>query len=301
MTSRSAVPLLLLALSLAAGCREESENVAEQPPPPPIQQRQLTVDGQVRTYRLFIPVSAHRDRPSPLVVVLHGVGNNPEAMAGLTEFDRQAQAAGFVAAYPEGIALSWNAGFCCAAAFVQGVDDIGFLNRLLDQLEAEGGIDPDRVFVVGVSAGAMMAYRFACESGERVRAVGSVAGAMLLEECRPARAVSVIEIHGTDDPLVPYRGGHVQPPAAQASTPVPPTLTVVGHWASLDGCPETPATRTHGPVTRTTWTGCRNGAMVGLVSIEGGGHTWFAPSLGPANGAVDATRAIWDFFSEVGR
>lgn len=300
VVTRRTIPFLL-AFCVAAGCAGGSQDAAEAPPPPPTQQRQVTVDGATRHYRLFTPLSAFRDRPSPLVVVLHGVGNSPEATAGLTEFDRQAQASGFVVAYPQGVELSWNAGFCCAAAFVQDVDDVGFLNRLLDQLGAEDRIDHDRVFVVGVSAGAMMAYRFACESAERVRGVGSVAGAMLLEPCEPTRPVSVIEIHGTADPLVPYHGGQVEPPGAQASAPVPPTPAVAAHWASLDGCPDTPATHREGPVTTTTWAGCRNGASVRLVTVEGGGHTWFAPGLGPANGAVDATSAISDFFEQIGR
>lgn len=176
---------------------------------------------------------------------------------------------------------------------------MGFLNRLLEELVARGVIDPEQVFLAGVSAGAMMAYRFSCESAERVRAVGSVAGAMPLDACQPARPVSVIEIHGTQDPLVPYQRGQVEPAAAQAAAPVPPPHAVSTHWASLNGCPEPPVTNAAGPVTTTGWTGCRAGAMVRLVSIEGGGHTWFAPGLGPANGAVDATRAIWDYFIEV--
>lgn len=41
----------------------------------------------------------------------------------------------------------------------------------------------------------------------------------------------------------------------------------------------------------------RSGTAVKFVISEGGGHTWFTKGLGPANGVVDATRLIWDFFS----
>ncbi len=68
-------------------------------------------------------------------------------------------------------------------------------------------MDPARVFAVGVSAGGMMAYRLGCELSGRVTGVGAVAGAMILDDCRPTRPLSVIEIHGTADQLVPYEGG----------------------------------------------------------------------------------------------
>lgn len=68
-------------------------------------------------------------------------------------------------------------------------------------------------------------------------------------------------------------------------------------WAEVDGCPPPAAARVEGPVTAEEWTGCANGSVVSLVTVEGGGHVWFAPGLGPANGGVDATPTIWRFFS----
>jgi polyhydroxybutyrate depolymerase len=155
-------------------------------------------------------------------------------------------------------------------------------------------VDQGRVFVAGVSAGAMMAYRMGCERAERIAGVGSVAGAMILEDCQPSRPVAVIEIHGTTDPLVPYEGGDTAGGATQDS---PPTMAVAERWAELNGCATPGSAETGGSVTTLNWSGCASGSSVSLVSIEGGGHTWFAPGLGPANGAVDATSAIWDFFS----
>ncbi|MGH9183621.1 MAG: extracellular catalytic domain type 1 short-chain-length polyhydroxyalkanoate depolymerase [Acidimicrobiales bacterium] len=284
-------------LVVLAACGGSSSPPASGPgtSPPPVQQGQLTVGGDTRGYRVFVPPGV--ETPAPLVVALHGAGNSAESMVGTTLFDREAQAGGFIVAYPEGVQQSWNAGFCCAGAFASGVDDVAFLNRFLDRLEADYPIDPARVYVVGVSAGAMMAYRFACEQADRVAGVGSVAGSMPLEGCRPLRPVSAIEIHGTDDPLVPYGGGPVAPPEAVASEPVPPTPEVARRWADLDGCSGDPTTQSEGPVTTATWTECSAGTAVRLVSVEGGGHVWFAPGLGPANGAIDATNQIWSFFS----
>jgi poly(3-hydroxybutyrate) depolymerase len=52
-------------------------------------------------------------------------------------------------------------------------------------------------------------------------------------------------------------------------------------------------------VTIETWTGCRNGSAVRLVTVQGAGHIWFASGLGTTNGALDATTTIWRFFSEL--
>ena len=67
-------------------------------------------------------------------------------------------------------------------------------------------------------------------------------------------------------------------------------------WADLDQCPA-PSTDTAGVVTTAAWTGCAGGSAVKLVTIDGGGHTWFANGLGPVAGAVDASRVLWEFFS----
>lgn len=70
-------------------------------------------------------------------------------------------------------------------------------------------------------------------------------------------------------------------------------------WAEVDGCPAPAPAQVTGPVTIESWAGCRGGSAVRLVTVQGGGHIWFASGLGPANGALDATSAIWRFFSEL--
>ncbi len=287
----AAMVTALVALS-ACGSSEP----ASAPPRPAVQQGELNVDGQVRTYRVFVPTTLEAGSRPPLVLVLGGVGNSAENMVSATEFDRQASVGNFIAAYPEGLDLTWNAGFCCASGTTSGVDDVAFLSQLIDRLVSEHDADPERVYATGVSAGAMMAYRLACELPGRIAGVGSVAGAMVLDQCQPDQGVQVIEIHGTEDQLVPYQGGLVRPEGV-ATQPAPPTLAVAERWAALNGCPAGPEEETDGLVTTLTWTDCPDGADVKLVAVEGGGHTWFATGLGAANGAVDATTLIWDFFS----
>lgn len=259
-----------------------------------MQHHDVKVGGLDRTYRLYVPLSLDRAKPAPLVIVLAGVGNSGDSMVEATGFDRVAEKDGLIVAYPEGVNETWNAGYCCLGRAASGPDDVAFLGRLIDDVAAADKVDAARVYVVGVSAGAMMAYKFACDQAGRVAGVGSVAGAMVLDACHPSRPVSVIEIHGTTDGLVPYDGGAT---AGGATQPSPPTPAVAQRWADLDSCTPAPESATAGVVTTATWSGCSSGTGVRLVTLAGGGHTWFADGLGPVNGAVDATAQIWGFLS----
>lgn len=292
LRSGGVVAALLVVLAACGG--GGSQDASEPPPAPAVQQKQLTVGGMSRTYRLFTPLSLDRSRPAPLVLVMAGVGNTGQDMVTATDFDRMADTGGFIVAYPEGVNETWNAGYCCLGRATSGPDDVAFLTSVIDDVAATSKVDAGRVFAVGFSAGAMMAHKLGCDLAGRIAGVGSVAGAMVLDECRPSRPVSVIEIHGTADGLVPYEGGRT---AGGATQPSPPTMEVVKRWAELDGCPTTPTTTTEGVLRTSAWTGCREGTSVKLITIDGGGHTWFAPLLGPASGALDATPVVWEFLS----
>ena len=263
-----------------------------------MQNHRITVDGQDRAYRVYVPPTLDRRRPAPLVMVLHGGNNTVDDMVKATLFDREAAAGEFIAAYPEGVGKVWNAGTCCGAGPRRGLDDVGFLTQVLDRLEADYPVDRRRVFVVGVSNGAMMAYRFACERADRIMGVGSVAGAVRTE-CQPTRPVSVVEVHGTEDQLVPYDGGQPSAVEAQGAPAYTSTPAMMQRWAELNGCPSPAPPASAGPVTTDSWSGCRNGSAVRLVTVRGGGHIWFASGLGTANGALDATSTVWRFFAEL--
>jgi polyhydroxybutyrate depolymerase len=258
--------------------------------------RQLSFGGSTRNYRVFSPAAPATGPGLALVVVLGGVGDSAQSMTNATQFDREAATGNFVVAYAEPAVPSWSAGFCCAGPESDAVDDVGYLNHLLDQLQHDYHIDQTRVYAVGVSAGAMMAYRWACADAGRIAGVGSVAGAMLPDGCHPVKPLSIIEIHGTADPLVPYDGGAISP-AGVATQPVPSSPALARQWAMLDSCPGAPDVSTQAPVTTTTWSGCASGTAVRLIAVDGAGHTWYTPDFGAVNGAVDATHQIWSYLS----
>ena len=284
---------VLAVLGFALASCGGSKSPAAAPVGPAVQHRQLDMGGVTRTYRLYTPPSIDRSHPAPLVIVLGGFGNTADEMVGATDFDRVAETGNFVVAYADGINKTWNAGYCCLGRATSGPDDVAFLTRLIDDVGTGQKVDQARVYAVGVSVGGMMAYRLGCDMAGRIAGVGSVAGAMILVDCHPAKPVSIIEIHGTADGEVPYQGGKTAGGATQES---PPTPAVAHRSADRDHCPA-PATNTAGVVTTATWTGCAGGSAVKLVTLDGGGHTWFADGLGPVAGAVDASRLMWEFFS----
>ncbi len=280
-----------------AGAGDEPDAVVA-PPAPAVRHGEIDVDGVMRTYRLFVPTTLDRRRPVPLLVALHGGGNSVDSFVETAQLDRAAAAGNFVVAYPEATKGAWNAGFCCGSAPERGVDDMGFLVRLLDELQAELPVDPARVSMTGISNGAMLAYRFACERADRLHAVASVAGSVTVDDCRPSRPVSVLELRGSEDPLIPFEGGPPDLPGVEEELRAyPSALGVAELFARAAGCSPAPASSTSGVVSTSEWEGCEQGAAVRLVRVEGGGHVWFAPGLGAANAAIDATELITDFIT----
>jgi polyhydroxybutyrate depolymerase len=301
VTRARLLTVTLIALSAAvSGCGGTTgSSPSAAPHAPLVTHGALAVSGQQRTYRLYRPASVDPHAPAPLVVVLHGNASTADDMVQTTQFDLAADAHGFVLVYPNGVERSWNGGFCCEPAPTLQVDDVAFLNALLQHVTSQLDIDRKRVFMTGFSSGAIMSYRYACEGSVRVAAIAPVAGTMMLSGCHPAHPVSVLAINGTADGEVPYAGGHLLPGASATDAIVPPITSVAALWSRLNGCSSPPSMTQNGPVTDTHWSGCAGGATVELQAITGAGHTWYAPGFGPADGAIDATQVIADFFSHL--
>src|ERR1700682_1338311 len=118
----------------------------------------MTVGGVKRTYRTYAPRGL--EKGAPLVVVMHGAGENGARIRIETGygFERLADEHGFAVVYPNAYEGYWNV--CTMAEDVSAnglnIDEIGFLSALVDKLIAEIGVDRDRVFATGVSAGGFM-------------------------------------------------------------------------------------------------------------------------------------------------
>jgi len=249
----------------------------------------LTFGGVQRSYLVHVPFGLQN--PSGLVINLHGAGMTGRDQAGLTNYNAVADQFGFVVAYPDGIDLSWADGRGASVPDRQGVDDVGFLTALVERLVRDYRVPPGRVFVTGMSAGAFMANRLACQRADLVAAVVAVAGTLGSGgACAPSRPVSVLQIHGTADPVVPFTGGPMIGRGGPSDVVAAPALAE--QWRGIDQCPGPLIDAgTVGPTVRMVATGCAQGTEVVFLRVDGGGHFW----------TPDASWASGEFFATHGR
>ena len=277
----------------------------------------LTHDGIDRPYLLQAPPAAGTagDR-LPLVLELHGRGIDAETFDRMTGFGALAGEEGFVLALPSAVGEIWNDGRE-AAPKGRRPDDVGYLTAVIDDATARLPIDPGRIYVVGMSNGATMAGRLACELAERIAAVAQVAGtaaAAVAATCHPARPVPILNIHGSADDYAPYEGGvrHSLRGRVVLRHAAGPSVGIddwARFWTAANGALEGPVLSALPPdITIRTWHGPTPSADVTFYRIEGGGHTWPSsrfslPALlfGRTSRTFDATRVSWDFLARHSR
>lgn len=296
--ARSATLAVALAL-VSAGTSLPAP--AQTPAPMTSAVRTLAFGGRNRTYLIVRP--ARTPANPALVMVLHGGYGTAKAAEEAYGWDALAARRGFVVVYPQGIGRSWNGGSCCGPARDQGVDDVGFLGAVIRETVERDGVEPGRVYVTGMSNGAIMAYRFACEAAVPPSAIGPVAGALDVACPAPRARVSVLAIHGSADRNVPFAGGIGSKGTQKvAHTSLEASLD---RWRWVDGCAPAVTSR-EGAITAER-SACRAGTAVELLLIDGAGHQWpgakprsaIAMRLldpDPPSTALDATVALWAFF-----
>jgi len=293
----SHISMVLLMCLVSCGDSAAKPTGSSSPSPGTAQHGSLTVAGLKRTYRLYAAASI-ATQASPLVFVLTGCPGTGDEMADLSKADTMAAAGHFVVVYPDPVPDAsgdpsnlegcWSAGTCCGDAQTKGVDDVRFISALLDRLIATTSIDKARVFVAGLSSGGMMAYRLACELSDRIAAIASVSGAQVIQSCRPARPISILEMHGTSDQQLPYEGDQYFPSAS----------STIERWVTLDGCAATPTQTVKGITHISIWSQCHAGTVVRFDTIDGGHHSWFGSDMNPVPGEPDANSIVVGFFKK---
>ncbi|MCK9894326.1 PHB depolymerase family esterase [Frankia sp. AgB32] len=189
--------------------------------------------GRGLPIRLTLPPPS-TPKPYPLIVALHSLyydGTDPKANWDL---DGLARTEGLAVVYPDGIGKSWNAGTCCGAAEAGHVDDVGYLRSLIAHVSENYPIDRNRVSLVGLSNGGMLAYRYACEHGDELAGIAVVAGSREVAQCQPAAPVTLVVVHGGADGHVPYGGTPWSPVLNTAITPVEESMAT---FRAVDRCP----------------------------------------------------------------
>jgi polyhydroxybutyrate depolymerase len=270
--------LVAICLIWAAGtaCGPHTQPVHHHPA------QQKTFGGD-RPVTISVPDEYDNNKPSPLVVVLHGYSASGLLETDYLGFDVLVDEANVIVAAPDGTVDSfgnrfWNATDACCNFDHSTVDDVGYISSLITDISAEWNVDQNRVYLMGHSNGAFMAYRMACDRADLLAGIVALAGDTWEDgsRCRPSEKVSVLDIQGDADETISATGGAIEgvtyPGAAQS----------VAMWAGYDHCSgmlvpggpnldldmSLPGAETSDQI----FSGCPSGSGLELWTIHGGMH-----------------------------
>ncbi|MDB5281392.1 MAG: hypothetical protein JWO06_467 [Bacteroidota bacterium] len=251
--------------------------------------------GVNRQYLIYIPQGYDSTQPTPFVLVLHGLGDTISNFVGIN-MNQVADTAHFIFAMPQALVdptfgAAWNSGAGGFGVYPNvGVDDVGFLNALIDSVSAHYNVDQTRVFSTGFSMGGFMTNRLGCELNNRIAAIASVSGTIGSGiTCHPTRAIPSAHFHGTADQTVNYTGDPfgMDPEA------------LVSYWMHHDHTDTVPASIDTFPnrvndgkvVVHYKYLNGAYGTEVEFFKVIGGQHEW----LDAAND-INYSVEIWRFF-----
>lgn len=266
---------------------------------------QFTHDGLTRHYLVHVPGKAF-GHSAPVLLALQGGGGDMEYQAENYALVEKSDEAGFILVAPNGtsrfrsgILATWNAGACCGQAAERKVDDVGFLKAMMARVSGQIAVDRGRIYATGMSNGAMMAYRLACEAPDLIRAIAPVAGTDNTIVCKPSRSVPVIHFHARDDGHVLFNGG--AGPDAMAKTDFKSVPATIAKWVALDRAEPKTTTVLSVP-------GAKCELHVGTAPVQvcvtdAGGHSWPGAEAKRVNQkpsqAISANDLMWDFFQSL--
>jgi len=254
-------------------------------------------DDLVRDYIIHIPSSYDNKFPIPLVLCFHGYGGTASGIS-YTNFNDVSDTANFIVVYPQGTILKrkshWNVG---GWTLDSNIDDVGFISNLLDSLSERYNINQSRIYSTGMSNGGYMSFLLACQLSDRIAAIASVTGSMTPQTynlCNPQRPIPVLQIHGTNDQKVPYKGNRKWSLSINK---------VLEYWINNNNCDITPfeisfpdINNAEGSsVKRLSWLNGDNSVVTDHIIVNGGGHDWFGVW---GNMDINSTDEIWKFFSQ---
>jgi polyhydroxybutyrate depolymerase len=274
---------------------------------------QQVLDGTVsvgditRTYRLTLPSTYSGTERIPLVLLFHGTSGTIDDIESYTGMVTAAAQRGYATLTPQAISAAPD-GTLPTAWTVPGFDgegapdDVAFVSGLIDTVTTAYCVDPDRVFATGLSSGAAFSTYLACRT-DLLAGIAPVAGMNLVEPCPNADPLTVVTFHGTADALVAYEGLTYEPDPDTPDTGFynGPIQEDVSRWAAAFGCDQTLDEQPAADVTTRTYSGCRDGVSVTVVTVAEGGHQWPGGSyvreeLGYQTDSITATSVMLDAF-----
>jgi len=249
----------------------------------------LEHDGLQREFIAYVPETYDATADTPLVLNFHGFEGGARYHLEDSDLRPQADRAGAILLVPQGAELDgsphWNPSRL-GGDNKSSVDDFGFVEAMLNEVQAAYPYNADRVSAVGYSNGGMMAMGLACERSHLIASAGVMSGTMLDVGCELSHPISVISIHGTRDDTIPYDGNGDYRSA----------LDVVDYWRGANETENAEeVTFSDGGTSISHWAyeGGTAGTAVHHYRVDRGYHVWLQFT---ADGQSSNDR-IWNFLT----
>lgn len=297
-----------------------------------LQEEELRYGKRTRKYYLHVPRSYGAEESIlpqqgkgagpevPLLLALHGEESSARELARVSRFQPLSASDGFILVYPEADGHGWNDAQESGTGRIDPADDVGFLASLVAELSNKYRIDQRRIYLVGDSKGALMAFRAVCELPGLFAAVASVNGSLpvsIAEGCSSLRPISVAMVNGTADGVVPFDERVRSRMRRSDLGPLVPAESAVRFFARLNGCEDRPSVshergvdiHSDTPIFRAVYRDCQSNKQVVQFVIPKGGHRWPEPAAGSMTrllagklGAAqafnpDISQFIWEFLA----
>ncbi len=257
--------------------------------------RSTVINGQTRTYRIHVPAGYNSHAAVPLILAFHGRNEKSTSFETYSKLSTLPAAVVYADGLPgRGGQRSWQS----APYANPKADDVEFTRAILRDSYRTLCVDTNRTFAVGRSNGGGLIALLACRIPNKFAAFAAVSGAFYPEStrsCVKSPGVSVLEFHGTADPVIHYNGGR------RFDEVLPSVPSWLSTWTRKADCLDAPIeVPVNQFVTRVDWPFCSPvGTEIVHYRITGGTHRWPGSAGGRHGGvsdSIDATGLIWDFF-----
>lgn len=270
------------------------------------QNRTMFFDGNNREYIIYVPAIYDGSEAYPLMFSFHGGGGTSNDFININDMRSVADTAGFIAVYPQAAVDPNDGSNAWLHKAPTSHDDVFFIEAIIDTLSNDYFIDNNRVYACGYSEGGIFSYELACRLNNRIAAISSVSGSMMVDAfrdsyynlgfCSPVHPTAILLIPGTNDinPHSTYTG--FQPYYMSADE-------ITTYWSNYNNADTNPIisqlpninTSDGSTVEHRVWENGDNCLRVEELKVNGGEHDW-PGTFG--NMDIDATSEIWDFVSQ---
>ena len=269
-------------------------------------EKEIVLQGYERSYTIVLPSNYNQLQKYPAIIALHGGGGSGQQCEKSYALTNWANKNGYIMVYPDGVKKkgliklrTWNAGTCCGNASENNVNDVEFISLIIDDLVKNYFSDSEKIFVVGMSNGGMMAYKLACEIPNKIRGIAVVSGTMVTNKVyNNLIPVPILHIHSINDKRVPVKGGK-----GVFDYYFPSVDSVLSIWKKINKCDENNKQILKGiDFTNYKWYNDKGDLMIDYYLTEDGGHSWPQGKKGAVFGdkpatSINANDLIFYFFN----